>query len=130
MRPTLHMKNLSWFKSILLIAAGSVLATGCVTRERVVYQPVPPPPPQWQPAPPPQEVVVTEPPPPPPVIVESVTLAPGPSYVYIGGAWVWHGRWVWQPSRWVHPPRYGAVWVPQHYANHNGVHVFVGGYWR
>ena len=57
--------------------------------------------------------VVTEAPPPPPV--ERVVLAPGPGYVWIGGDWVWNGRWVWRAGYWAYPPYPHAVWV--------------GGYW-
>ncbi len=57
--------------------------------------------------------VVEEPPPPP--LVETVTLAPGPGYVWIGGDWVWSGRWVWRAGYWGYPPYPHAVWV--------------GGYW-
>jgi outer membrane lipoprotein SlyB len=57
--------------------------------------------------------VVTEAPPPPPV--ETVVLAPGPGYVWVGGDWVWNGRWVWRAGYWAYPPYPRAVWV--------------GGYW-
>jgi outer membrane lipoprotein SlyB len=58
-------------------------------------------------------VIVTEAPPPPPV--ETVVMAPGPGYVWVGGDWVWNGRWVWMAGHWDHPPYPHAVWV--------------GGYW-
>jgi hypothetical protein len=105
---------------VLLVATGSLLVSGCVTRERVIYRQAPPPNSG--------EVVVTEAP--PPVIVETETLAPGPSYVWIGGAWVWHGHWVWQSGRWAYPPHPGAVWVGHRYEYRNGVHVYIHGYWR
>jgi outer membrane lipoprotein SlyB len=57
--------------------------------------------------------VITETPPPPPA--ETVVLAPGPGYVWIGGEWVWNGRWVWRAGYWGYPPYPHAVWV--------------GGYW-
>jgi surface antigen len=48
------------------------------------------------------------PPAPPP---ETVVVAPGPDYVWVGGAWVWFGdRWVWHPGYWhrpLHPYVYG-----------------------
>jgi hypothetical protein len=119
-----HMKMLSLVKSTLLIAAGSLLLSGCVVRERVVYQQPPPPPPATVG----EEVAVTEAPPAP--IVETVTVAPGPAYVWIGGCWVWRGHWVWESGRWAHPPRRGAVWVQPHYEYRNGVHVFIRGGWR
>ena len=62
----------------------------------------------------PQSVVVQQPPPPPPV--ETVVVAPGPDYVWVGGEWEWSGvTWVWAPGRWIFPPRPHAIWV--------------GGYW-
>jgi hypothetical protein len=120
------MKNLFWFKYTLLILAGSFLATGCVYRERTVYrhpggrvvttETVG------------SEVVVSEPPPAP--IVETVTVSPGPDFVWIGGAWVWRGHWVWEHGHWARPPRPGLVWVPHHYEYRNGVHIFIRGGWR
>lgn len=68
---------------------------------------------------------VAQPPPPPPM--ETVYVAPGPGYVWVGGEWAWHGRWVWTGGRWVYPPRHGAVWVrttwshgPRGYYRHHG----------
>lgn len=121
------MKKSGMVKSILLVAAGSLLVSGCVTRERVVYRQ--PPPPQYQP---PvvasQEIIVTEAP--PPVIVERPTRQPGPDYIWIQGAYVWHGHWEWEHGRWERPPHRGAVWVPHRYENRGGVHVFISGYWK
>jgi hypothetical protein len=105
---------------ILLIATGSLLVSGCVTRERVVYEQGPPPASQ--------EVVVTEAP--PPMIFETETIAPGPNYVWVGGAWVWRGHWVWAQGHWAYPPHPGAVWVSHRYEYRNGVHVYIRGYWR
>jgi hypothetical protein len=116
------MKKLPLLKSILLIAAGSLLVTGCVTHERVVYRQAPPP------AAASGEVVVTEAPPPP--VVETVTVSPGPSFIWIGGGWVWRGHWVWEHGRWSHPPHPGAIWVAHRYEYRNGVHVFIRGGWR
>ncbi|MGA9778225.1 MAG: YXWGXW repeat-containing protein [Limisphaerales bacterium] len=56
---------------------------------------------------------VTEAPPPPPA--ETVVVAPGPGYVWVGGEWAWNGRWVWRAGYWAYPPYPRAVWV--------------GGYW-
>jgi hypothetical protein len=118
------MKKLPLLKSILLIATGSLLVSGCVTRERVVYQQAPPP---SQPLMPGQEVVVTEAP--PPAIVETETISPGPNFVWIGGGYVWRGHWVWQHGRWARPPHRGAVWVAHRYEYRNGVHVYIRGGW-
>jgi len=113
-------------KAGLLVVTGSLLLTGCVTRERVVYrergtrvvttEPVG------------QEVVVSEAPPAP--IVETVTVSPGPDFVWVGGNWVWHGHWVWTRGHWMRPPHAGAVWVPHRYVYRGGVHVYVRGGWR
>jgi len=48
-------------------------------------------------------------PPPPPV--ETVLVAPGPDYVWIGGEWVWNGGWFWVSGHWGYPPHPRAVWI-------------------
>ena len=123
-----YMKT-SLLKPVFLIAGTAVLATGCVVREEVRYRQPGPPPPVivTQPAPG-GEVVVTEAPPPP--VVESVTIAPDPTFVWVGGAWIWRGGWVWEPGRWARPPHRGAVWFKPHYEYRGGRHVWVRGYWR
>ena len=58
----------------------------------------------------PSTVVVQQAPPPPPV--ETVVIAPGPDFVWIGGEWVWvSGGWIWRAGYWGHPPYGHAVWV-------------------
>ncbi len=76
----------------------------------------------------PASSVVTEPPPPPPT--ENVVIAPGPGYVWIGGSWVWNGRWVWVAGRWGYPPYPHAVWVPSYW--HRGPYGWYrrAGHWR
>jgi hypothetical protein len=96
----------------LPVFAASLFAVGCV-----VY-----------PVRPVGEVDVVGDPPEP--IVEDVTPAPGLGFVWIGGAWAWHDRWVWEAGRWDRPPHPGAVWVPHRYVVHNGRHVFIQGGWR
>ena len=54
-------------------------------------------------------VVVDQPPPPPPV--ETVVVAPGPGYIWVGGEWVWNGRWIWVSGHWGYPPYPRAIWV-------------------
>jgi hypothetical protein len=53
-------------------------------------------------------VAGTAPPAPPP---ETVVVAPGPDYVWVGGAWLWLGdSWVWHRGYWhrpLHPYSYG-----------------------
>jgi len=40
-------------------------------------------------------------------IVEPVLVAPGPDYLWVGGAWVWFGdRWVWHHGYWHRPVHY------------------------
>jgi hypothetical protein len=52
--------------------------------------------------------------PPPAPIVEQVVVAPGPDYMWVGGAWGWYeGRWVWHRGYWhrpIHPPEYWRRW--------------------
>jgi hypothetical protein len=41
---------------------------------------------------------------PPAPLPETIVEAPGPDYVWVGGAWVWlGGRWVWHPGYWHRP---------------------------
>ncbi len=72
--------------------------------------------------------VVTQAPPPPPA--QTVVLAPGPGYVWIGGYWVWNGGWVWVGGHWGQPPYPHAVWVSTYWVR--GPHGWYrrGGYWR
>jgi outer membrane lipoprotein SlyB len=58
---------------------------------------------------------VAQAPPPPPV--ETVVVAPAPGYIWIGGEWVWQGRWVWAAGHWGYPPRPGVVWVGGYWAH-------------
>ena len=116
------MKTPTLLKLLLPVGIGSLLATGCVTRERVVYRQAP------APVMAQSEIVVTAPPPPP--IEETVTISPGPTYIWVGGNWVWRGHWVWEAGHWGHPPRPGAVWVAHRYEYRNGVHIYIRGGWR
>jgi len=62
------------------------------------------------PPPPPTTVVNSDEPPSPET--ETVAVAPGPGYIWIGGEWQWNGAgWVWIGGRWAYPPWPGAVWV-------------------
>lgn len=115
------MKTL--FSLTLAVCAAALLTSGCVYRERVVYRQPPPGAPAID-----QEVVVNEAP--PPDVVETVTVSPGPGFIWVGGYWGWHGHWVWAPGHWARPPYRGAVWVPHRYVYRNGVHVYVRGGWR
>jgi hypothetical protein len=76
----------------------------------------------------PEQVTVSTPPPAPPV--ETVVVAPGPGYVWVGGEWVWRGRWVWSPGRWVYGPRPGAVWIGGGWVHGPHGYYHRGGHWR
>jgi hypothetical protein len=120
------MRKTFQLKYAFLVLAGAILASGCVYRERVVYRQQPAQIVTTQPIG--TEVTVTEAPPPP--VVETITVSPGPAFIWVGGGWAWHGRWVWEAGHWAHPPRPGAVWVAHRYEYRNGVHVFIRGGWR
>ena len=53
--------------------------------------------------------VVSEAPPPAPA--DTVVAAPGSDYVWIGGEWIWNGRWVWVAGHWGYAPYPHAIWV-------------------
>ena len=43
---------------------------------------------------------------PPAPLPETIIVAPGPDYVWVGGAWLWFGdRWSWRPGYWHRPRR-------------------------
>jgi uncharacterized protein YcfJ len=71
---------------------------------------------------------VAEPPPVEPV--EPVVVAPGPGFVWIGGDWVWHGRWVWVGGHWGYPPHPGALWVGGYWGRGPHGYYRVHGHWR
>lgn len=76
----------------------------------------------------PGTVVVQQAPPPPPV--ETVVVAPGPDYVWIGGDWVWNGRWVWVAGHWGYPPRHNVVWVGGYWTHGPHGYYHHPGHWR
>jgi hypothetical protein len=77
----------------------------------------------------PGEVVVDTAPPPP--IYETVGIAPGPGYFWIGGFYHWSGaRWVWNRGHYARPPHPGAAWIGPRYAVRGGRNVYIRGYWR
>ncbi len=73
-------------------------------------------------------VYVQSAPPPPPV--ETVYVAPGPGYIWIGGEWVWNGRWVWVSGHWSYPPRPHTVWVRGYWGHGPHGYYHHPGYWR
>jgi hypothetical protein len=73
--------------------------------------------------------VVAQAPPPPPT--ETVMVAPGPDYVWVGGEWVWNGgTWVWIGGRWAFPPYRHAVWVGARWEHGRYGWRRVGGHWH
>jgi outer membrane lipoprotein SlyB len=66
---------------------------------------------------------------PPPVPVETMIVAPGPGYVWVGGEWIWNGGWVWMAGHWIVPPYPHAVWI--HGGWVRGPHGYrrVAGHW-
>ncbi|HUA65178.1 MAG TPA: YXWGXW repeat-containing protein [Alphaproteobacteria bacterium] len=82
------------------------------------------------PPPPPTTVVTSDQAPPPPT--ETVTAAPGPGYVWIGGEWQWNGAgWVWAGGYWTYPPYPNAFWVRGYwYRGPFGGWRYARGHWR
>ena len=76
----------------------------------------------------PQTAIVDNAPPPPPV--ESVVVAPGPGYVWIGGEWIWNGRWIWMAGHWGYPPYPHAVWVRGYWSHGPYGWRRAPGHWR
>jgi len=73
-------------------------------------------------------VVVAQPPPPPPG--ETVVVAPGPGYVWIGGEWAWNGGWIWVAGHWGYPPYPRAVWVRGYWYQRSHGWYRAAGHWR
>ena len=48
---------------------------------------------------------------PPRAPVETVVLAPGPEYVWLGGEWFWNDSWFWVGGHWAYPPHPRAMWI-------------------
>jgi hypothetical protein len=113
-------------KPIQAIAGSALLITGCVTHEHISYRN---PPTAVVTATPTSDVLYVNTAPPAP-IVEVATVAPGPGFVWVGGAWNWQGRWVWQAGRWGRPPRFGAVWVGPRHRYYGGRYMWYRGHWR
>ncbi len=66
----------------------------------------------------------------PPASLESgpVVPAPGASYFYAPGSWVWRGRYLWRPGVWV-AYRPGWIWVPARFYWTPAGYVSCAGYW-
>ncbi|HXT40209.1 MAG TPA: hypothetical protein VN887_09310 [Candidatus Angelobacter sp.] len=94
-----------------VVCAGFLLTNGClVVREH------------------PRGVVVAEAPPSPQV--EVVPAAPGREYVWTEGYWVWHGRWVWEPGRWIIRPHSGAIWTRGQWVHRRHDWLWEPGHWH
>ena len=53
-----------------------------------------------------EEAVVVAPSAPPAPYVETITVAPSPAHVWVGGFWEWSGgRYAWRPGHWATPPK-------------------------
>ena len=53
--------------------------------------------------------VIVEQAPPEPLREEIMVERPGPGYAWVGGEWVWNGRWFWRAGYWSYHP--GGIWV-------------------
>ncbi len=74
---------------------------------------------------PPPVIVHTRPPRP---VVERMSVAPGPGYIWIRGHHAWRGNaWVWVPGVWVLPPQAGATWIEGRWDERSG--SWIDGYW-
>jgi len=68
---------------------------------------------------------------PPPAPADTVVVAPGTGYVWVGGEWVWQGAgWVWVGGHWILPPYPHAIWIAgRSWHDRYGWH-HARGYWR
>jgi hypothetical protein len=67
---------------------------------------------------------------PPAPLVEARAVAPGPAFVWIGGWWEWHSRWVWHNGYWGRPPHPHAMWMPGHWDRRPRGWRWTPGHWR
>jgi hypothetical protein len=121
------MKKSHLFMTAMLLLAGLFFTAGCVNRERMADQSQADQS-QVQVSQAGTEVVVDKAPPLPEV--ETMTIAPGPGFVWVPGAWSWRGDWIWDHGHWAHPPQPGAVWVAPRYEVRDGKQIFIRGGWK
>lgn len=68
---------------------------------------------------------------PPPPIQETMTVSPGPNYVWIPGHHAWRGdNYFWEPGHWEIRPGGRRDWVPGHWKETGRGWVWVEGHWR
>jgi hypothetical protein len=86
------------------------------------------------PPPPPDQVQVEEyaDEAPPAPYVETIPVAPGPDFFWIGGRWAWRGRWVWTAGHYDRHPHFhpGGGWEPGRWERVNGRYAWREGHWR
>ncbi|WHZ10443.1 MAG: hypothetical protein OJF60_000882 [Burkholderiaceae bacterium] len=76
------------------------------------------------------EPAVVAPVAPPAPYAESITVAPAPGYIWIGGYWGWvGGRYMWRAGHW-EAPRRGYHWVPRSWVAGPGGWHQRGGRWE
>ncbi len=91
-----------------------------------VVQALPPPPPPGAQA----EIVASEEP--PAVIVETIPVAPGPDFFWIGGHWHWNHGWVWLRGHFERHPHFhpGGYWEAGRWEHRGSSWVWREGRWR
>jgi hypothetical protein len=68
---------------------------------------------------------------PPAAYSETITVAPGPGHVWVGGYWSWTGReYFWNRGHWARPAQGYSQWVPGHWTNDYRGHYWLPGHWR
>jgi hypothetical protein len=108
--------------SVFLVAATSLIATGCFSRREVIHERAGAPAPV-------REIVVMETPPAPQV--EAMGVTPGPDYVWMSGHWTRSGdRWVWTSGRWELRPSATSIYMPGHWEKRGAGYVWREGYWK
>jgi hypothetical protein len=67
---------------------------------------------------------------PPAAVVERVTVAPNPGWVWQPGYYQWNGTaYIWTPGAWVAPPYVKARWVEGHWVHSKRGYYWKAGHW-
>jgi WXXGXW repeat (2 copies) len=76
------------------------------------------------------EIVASEEP--PEAIVETIPVAPGPDFFWIGGHWHWNRGWVWLGGHYERHPHFhpGGYWEAGRWEHRGGSWVWREGRWR